>query len=53
MKLHTKLIVSMVIGLITVVATAQVLQYSSVAALISGLSQFNIDLLRDRERNPP
>jgi len=50
MKLHTKLIAYMVIGLIAVVATAQVLQYTSVSSLISELSKFNIDLLREREK---
>ena len=49
MKLHSKLILSMVIGLVAVVATAQILQYTSVSGLISDFSSSNMDLLRQRE----
>ena len=49
MKLHVKLIASMVVGLFAVVAVAQGLQYAKVSGLISELSRFNINLLRERE----
>ncbi len=48
-KIHTKLIVSLLAGLIVVVALAQLMQYFGVAGLISDLSESNIRLLKERE----
>ena len=49
MKLHTKLILSLLASLIIVVAVAQILQYVGVTGVISRLAQSNINLLRERE----
>ncbi len=48
-KIHTKLIVSLLAGLIVVVALAQVMQYFGMTGLISDLSESNISLLKERE----
>ncbi|MEA2083318.1 MAG: methyl-accepting chemotaxis protein [Thermodesulfobacteriota bacterium] len=49
MKLHTKLILSLLASLIVVVAVAQILQYVGVTGVISSLAQSNINLLKERE----
>ncbi len=49
MKLHTKLIVSLLAGLIIVVTIAQIIQYNSAVQQIIDLSEANIALLRERE----
>ena len=49
MKLHTKLILSLLGSLVVVVTFAQVMQYLSVTSVISDLAQSNIKLLRERE----
>ena len=49
MKLHTKLILSLLTGLIIVFAFAQVLQYLSVVERISKFSDSNLESLRERE----
>ena len=49
MKLHTKLILSLLASLIVVVAVAQILQYVGVTGVISRLAQSNINLLKERE----
>ncbi|MEA3417085.1 MAG: methyl-accepting chemotaxis protein [Thermodesulfobacteriota bacterium] len=49
MKLHTKLILSLLGSLIVVVTLAQVMQYLSITDVISDLAQSNIKLLRERE----
>ncbi|MBT8339938.1 MAG: methyl-accepting chemotaxis protein [Desulfatitalea sp.] len=51
MKLHTKLILSIAIGLVAIVALAQMLQYRTVSGLISEQSRFNTDLLHEREKD--
>lgn len=50
MKLHAKLIYSLLVGLATVVAIAQFIQYRNIANLIVDLSVFNIELLKEREK---
>ncbi|RJP30892.1 MAG: HAMP domain-containing protein [Candidatus Omnitrophota bacterium] len=49
MKLHTKLILSLLAGLVIVVTIAQVMQYQSVIEQITDLTEANIKLLRERE----
>ncbi len=49
MKLHTKLILTLLGGLIIVVTLAQGLQYRSIIQLINQLTESNIQLLRERE----
>lgn len=49
MKLHTKLILSLLVSLVVVVATAQVVQYLNVTGVVSDLAQSNIKLLKERE----
>lgn len=49
--LYTKLIVSLLAGLVIVVAAAQIFQYVSVSGLISDFSDSNIRLLKEREEN--
>ncbi len=51
MKLHVKLVLSLLAGLIIVVGLAQLLQYSQISALMTTLSQSNLRLLRERERD--
>ncbi|MFH1675301.1 MAG: methyl-accepting chemotaxis protein [Pseudomonadota bacterium] len=48
-KIHTKLIVSLLAGLIVVVALAQLMQYFGMTGLISDLSESNMRLLKERE----
>jgi methyl-accepting chemotaxis protein len=48
-KIHTKLIVSSLAGLIVVVALAQLMQHFGVTGLISNLSESTIKLLKERE----
>ncbi|MCD4754437.1 MAG: HAMP domain-containing protein [Deltaproteobacteria bacterium] len=50
MKLHSKLILSLLGGLILVVAVAQILQYFGVTGVISNLAESDIKLLRQREQ---
>ena len=47
--LYAKLIVSLLAGLVFVVAAAQVFQYIKVSGIISNFSQSNIQLLKQRE----
>ena len=49
MKLHTKLTLSLLVGLILVVGVAQVLQYIGVTSRIAKLSDADMQLLRSRE----
>ncbi|MBF0397003.1 MAG: methyl-accepting chemotaxis protein [Desulfobacterales bacterium] len=49
MKLHIKLIISLLTGLIIVVTIAQLLQYFSILKLISNFSESNIRLIKERE----
>lgn len=49
MKLHTKLILSLLVSLVVVVATAQVVQYLNVTGVVSDLAQSNMKLLKERE----
>jgi methyl-accepting chemotaxis protein len=49
MKLHTKLSLAILAGLVVIVMIAQFLQYSRAKALISTLSQFNEQAIRTRE----
>ncbi|MCD4754435.1 MAG: methyl-accepting chemotaxis protein [Deltaproteobacteria bacterium] len=49
MKLHTKLILSLLAGVIIVVAGAQIFQYVAVTRVISEISQSNVRLLQNRE----
>jgi methyl-accepting chemotaxis protein len=51
MKLHTKLVISLLAGLIMVVAAAQTFQYINITGLVSDLSEANINLLKDREED--
>ncbi|MBF0226678.1 MAG: methyl-accepting chemotaxis protein [Desulfobacterales bacterium] len=50
MKLHIKLIISLLTGLIIVVSAAQLLQYFSILKLISSFSESNITLIKEREK---
>ena len=50
MKLHTKLVVSLLSGLVVVVLTAQCLQYIAIRKLTSNLSETSIEILKERER---
>lgn len=49
MRLHIKLVLSLLAGLVIVVISAQLVQYNSIAELISGLSQDSVNLLKERE----
>jgi methyl-accepting chemotaxis protein len=49
MKLHTKLSLALLSGLILVVAIAQFIQYSKAIELITGLSNSNISTIKERE----
>lgn len=49
MKLHTKLVVSLLSGLVAVVLTAQCLQYIAIRKLASDLSETSIEILKKRE----
>ena len=49
MKLHTKLILALLSGLVTVIVIAQVLQYTRITGLVSHLSQANLQVLKERE----
>ena len=49
MKLHTKLILSLVSGVIFVVVLAQTFAFFNISGLISGYSAWNMDLLKKRE----
>jgi hypothetical protein len=49
MKLHTKLIISLITGLVVVMVIAQVVQYTRITQLIAGLENDNIELLKKRE----
>jgi len=51
MKLHTKLTLSLLAGLVLVTTLAQVLQYLGVITRISNLSAQDMKLLRDTEEN--
>ena len=51
MKLHTKLILSLLAGLIVVVFAAQVFNYRSVDGLLSSFSQANIKMISEREED--
>ncbi len=50
MKLHTKLVLSLLVGLIIVIVTVQTIQYINTSGLISKLAKSNIDLLKEREK---
>ncbi len=50
MKLHIKLVLSLLSGLVVVVVLAQALQYFQIAELVTNLSKSNLQLIRDRER---
>ncbi len=49
MKLHNRLVLSLLGGLIVVMTLAQVWQYSEMEKLISDLSKANLSLLKERE----
>ncbi len=49
MKLHTKLVLSLVAVLIVVVAVVQILQLKKMTGIISNLSRTNIRILKERE----
>ncbi len=49
MKLHTKLVLSLLIGLIVVAGLAQTLQYVRLTKLVSDLSRSNLELIKERE----
>lgn len=49
MRLHIKLVLSLLAGLVIVVITAQLVQYNSIAGLITGLSHDSVNLLKERE----
>jgi methyl-accepting chemotaxis protein len=49
MRLHTKLVLSLIAGLIVVIIAAQLLQYNNITGLITGLSNDNVSLLKERE----
>ena len=49
MKLHTKLVLSLLSGLIIFVVITQFLQHYRIIGLISELSQASTDLMRQRE----
>lgn len=51
MKLHTKLILSLLAGLIIVVTLAQFLQYHRTVELISDLSNSHLEMIHQREEN--
>lgn len=51
MKLHNRLVLSLLGGLIVVMALAQIWQYTEMEKLISDLSEANLNLLREREEN--
>ncbi len=50
MKLHTKLVIRLLAGLIFILILAQLLQYNQLEKLISDLSRSNLNLLKDREK---
>jgi len=50
-KIHTKLIVSLLAGLIVVIAVAAVMQYFGMTKQVSGLSDSNMRLLKEREED--
>lgn len=49
MRLHTKLVLSLVAVLVLVVGISQLMQYQKIKKLISGFSQSNIQTLKERE----
>ena len=49
MKLHTKLVLSLLAGLVTVVLTAQIVQYGIIKKLAEDLSRSSLDTLEKRE----
>ena len=49
MKLHTKLIISLLSCLVVVIVIAQVMQYTHITGLISRLEKGNIDFLKSNE----
>ncbi len=50
MKLHTKLILSILAGLLMVVSAAQIVQYHSTTTRFEGYSEESSELLREREQ---
>lgn len=49
MKLHTKLIMSLLVGLILAIGIAQMMQYIHITSLITDLSETNMQGLKERE----
>ena len=49
MKLHTKLILTLLAGLIVVIVIAQIFQYTNITGLVSTLSNANLNVLKERE----
>lgn len=50
MKLHTKLVLSLVAGLVVFVVISQMIQFASLKKIVSNFSEENINLLKSREK---
>jgi methyl-accepting chemotaxis protein len=49
MKLHTKLILSLLAGLIIVISAAQIYQFFNIKKVITGFAQANLEIIQQRE----
>ena len=49
MKLHIKLILSLLAGLVFIIVLAQIQQYANITGLVSDLSNNNLEVLKERE----